>query len=311
MVTHAKTSSLTAALHPLYWPTWIGLGLLRLIALLPYPVQWACGHILGIIIWLLPIPQKRYIRINLELCFPELSLQQRKKMLFDNCLSMGMSLIEIAMSWWSSDRALKKIIKIDGLEYLSQALDKQHGVILLSAHFTTLEIGGRLLSLHAPFHVMYRDQKNAAFDYLMTRARQRNYNKAIHRNNIRGLLQSLKTNMPVWYAPDQHFGSKQPVFAPFFNIPAASNPATSRLAKNTGAAIVPLFQQRLPRLRGYRIELFPAIQDFPTDNIENDTHTINLALEKLIRLCPEQYLWAHRRFKSQPDDVRKNIYNKR
>jgi len=309
MTTRDKTSSLSSALHPVYWPTWLGLGLLRLIALLPYPLQWTFGHMLGILIWLLPIPQKRFIRINLKLCFPELSHNDRKKMLFHNCLSMGMSLIEIAMSWWSSDRHLQKLVKIDGLEYLQQALEKQHGVILLSAHFTTLEIGGRLLSLHAPFHVMYRDQKNAAFNYLMTRARQRNYNKAIHRNNIRGLLQSLKANMPVWYAPDQHFGSKQPVFAPFFNIPAASNPATSRLAKNTGAAIVPLFQQRLPGLGGYRIELFPSLHEFPTDNIDNDTATINLALEKLIRLCPEQYLWAHRRFKSQQDNPSKNIYN--
>ncbi len=294
--------SLTSYLAPRYWPTWLGLALLRLIALLPYPLQTLCGHSIGLIIWLLPIAKKRIIRINLDKCFPQMTAKQRKKLLFQNCLSMGMSLVEIAMSWWSSDRALRKRVRIEGLNHLEDALQQGHGVILLGAHFTTLEIGGRLLRLHKPFYVLQRDQKNLLFDAVMTHSRIRNFQKAIHRNNVKELLKSLKDNMPVWYAPDQHFGGANNVVTPFFNMPAPSNPATSRIASISHAQVVPFFQERLPGLQGYRLQLFPALENYPTQDNEQDTARINHELEKMIRMRPEQYLWAHRRFKGRPGE---------
>ena len=136
----------------------------------------------------------------------------------------------------------------------------------------------------------------------------RNYQKAIHRNNIKELLRSLKDNMPIWYAPDQHFGGANNVVVPFFNIPAPSNPATSRITKISHAKVVPFFQQRLHGLQGYRLILFPALDHYPTGDVEQDTARINAELEKLIRMQPEQYLWAHRRFKGQPGE-RNTIYN--
>ncbi len=287
---------------------WLGLGFLRLIAILPYPLQYLCGHCFGLLIWLLPLAKKRIISINLKQCFPDISSTQRKRLLFKNCLSMGMSLIEIAMSWWSSDRALRKRVQIDGLDNLADALEHGHGVILLGAHFTTLEIGGRLLRQHVPFYVLQRDQKNLLFDAIMTRARIRNYQKAIHRNNIKELLKSLKHNMPVWYAPDQHFGGSNNVVVQFFNTPAPSNPATSRIAKISKAKVVPFFQERLPGLQGYHLKLLPALKNYPTEDIEQDTALINQELERLIRMRPEQYLWAHRRFKGQPGE-HNTIYN--
>ncbi len=302
-------------LHPLprhllaarYWPTWLGLGLLRVIAMLPYPIQYLFGHSIGFFIWLLPLPQKKIIRINLQHCFPEATEKHQRKLLFKNCLSMGMGLVEIAMSWWSSSKQLEKLVSVEGIEQLQNTLKENHGAILLSPHFITLEISGRLLALSTPFHVMFREQKNAAFDYIMTQSRLRNFNKAIHRNDIKGLLTSLKNNMPVWYAPDQHFGGANNLVVPFFNRPAPTNPATSRIAKISQAKVIPFFQERLPGLQGYRLVIYPALADYPGDNIEQDTTRINQELEKLIRMRPEQYLWAHRRFKGQPGE-RNTIY---
>jgi KDO2-lipid IV(A) lauroyltransferase len=222
-----------------------------------------------------------------------------------------MGLVEVAMSWWSSDRALRKRVQIEGLDNLESALEHGHGVILLGAHFTTLEIGGRLLSLFQPFYIMQRDQKNLLFDTIMTRSRQRHFHKAIHRNNIKELLLSLKTNHAVWYAPDQHFGGPKKVFAPFFGIQTGSNPATSRIAKTTGARVVPFFQVRLPGLQGYKLIIQPALQDFPAGDIQQDTARINQVIEQVIRQKPEQYLWAHKRFKSRQDDHGKDIYNEK
>jgi len=290
-------------LAPRYWLTWLGLGILRIIAWLPYPLQFLAGHKLGILLWLLPLPQKKIIATNLQLCFPKLDKKTRKKLLFQNYLSMGMAIVEVAMSWWSGDRQLKKLVTIEGLENLTAALEDHKGVILLSPHFTTLELSGRLLSLTTAFHVMYRDQKNAAFDFVMMRARERNYQKAIHRNDIKGLLTSLKANMPVWYAPDQHFGGGNNVTVPFFDMPAPTNPATSRIAKLSGAAVLPFYQERLKGLRGYRLVIYPAIKPFPSEDLEADTAQINKALEQMIQRIPSQYLWAHRRFKGQPWDT--------
>jgi len=309
-VKESESTSLWAYTAPKYWPTWTGLAILRLVSLLPYPVQYLIGHVIGIIIWLLPLPQKRIIRINLALCYPELTAKQRYTIQFKNYLSMGMSMVEIAMGWWSSDKIITKLAHIEGLENLQQALENKTGVILLSPHFTTLEMGGRVLHLFTPYQVMYRHQKNALFNEIMKRARERNCDGAIHRNDIRRLLRSLKNNTAVWYAPDQHFGGDQKIYAPFFGIPAATNPATSRLAKNSKAKIVPYYQERLPGLKGYKIKLFPALDNFPGENIEQDTARVNQVLEEIIRENPAQYLWAHRRFKSSPDNTT-NIYKKK
>jgi KDO2-lipid IV(A) lauroyltransferase len=268
---------------------------------LPYSIQILLGFIIGIILYILPLDKKRIIRKNLELCFPEKNNQEIRKLVRKNFASLGMSLIEIAMSWWSSDKHLKKIVKIEGLEHMKSALQQGHGVILLSGHFTTLELGGRLLRQFTQFHVMYREQKNPLFDIIMTRSRIRNYEKAIHRRDIKTFIQSLKENNAVWYAPDQNFGGNKKVFAPFFGIQAATNPATSRLAKIANARVVPFFQIRLPGLRGYKLKILPALDNFPSDDVIKDTARINKVIEGAVRESPEQYLWAHRRFKDRPE----------
>ena len=238
--------------------------------------------------------------MNFSLCFPELTDQQRQKLLVDHFASLGIGIMETAMSWWATKKQLQKLVSIDGLQHLHDALQGGKGVILLSAHFTTLEIGGRLLALYAPFHVMYREHKNPVIERVMRNARTRNFDKAIQRKDLRTLLHSLKQNLPVWYAPDQDYGRKHSIFAPFFGVQAASITATSRIARMSGAAIVPFFQTRLPDNRGYRLTLYPALQDFPGENVEDDTRRINELVEAAIREQPEQYLWVHRRFKTRP-----------
>lgn len=274
---------------------------MRCCAALPYSIQILFGFIIGILLYILPLQKKRIIRKNLDLCFPEKNNQEIRNLVLKNFVSLGMSLIEIAMSWWSSDNRLKKIVQIEGLEHLQSALQQGHGVILLSGHFTTLELGGRLLRQFTQFHVMYREQKNPLFDIIMTRSRIRNYEKAIHRRDIKTFIQSLKENNAVWYAPDQNFGGNKKVFAPFFGIQAATNPATSRLAKIAKARVVPFFQIRLPGLQGYKLKILPALDNFPSGDVIKDTARINKVIEGAVRESPEQYLWAHRRFKDRPE----------
>ena len=288
-------------LSPVYWPTWLVLALMRLVAALPYGLQMAIGAGLGWILWVVPLKNRETARINLRLCFPEMNEREREKLLRHHMDSLGKSVVEIAMAWWSSDRKLAPLAQIEGLEHARKALAQGKGIILLSAHFTNLEIGGRLLHPHLPIDVVYRHMTNPLFDLVMRRARERLFNKAIHRDDIRALIRSLKEGAPVWYAPDQNYRGKGSVFVNFFNIPAASNSATSRITKMSGAPVVPFFQYRLPGSQGYKLEILPMIENFPSDDPVNDTQRISDIIEQQIRKVPEQYLWVQRRFRDRPE----------
>jgi KDO2-lipid IV(A) lauroyltransferase len=283
-----------------YAMTWFAAGLLWCITRLPYAWQLAVGKGLGRLIRRLARNRRNIALTNLSLCFPELSHNDRHRLLDAHFASLGIALVETALSWWGSDRRLGKLATLTGFEHLHAALQQGRGVLLLSAHFTTLEIGGRLLSLYAPFHVLYRSHKNPVIEALQGRSRRRRFEKAIPRDDLRGMLASLKQNRPVWYAPDQDHGIDNSLFVPFFGIPAATLTATSRLARVSGAPVVPFFQRRLPGVRGYELTLLPALENFPGEDIEQDTRRIMNLIETRIRQAPEQYLWVHRRFKTRP-----------
>ena len=298
---HPSPTAAGACYAPGYWPTWMLLGVMWLVAQLPYRLQMGLGRMLGRMLAWIGHQRRGIAEVNLGLCFPELDATRRKALLRDHFQSLGMGVVEIAMSWWTPEKRLRKLVRIEGLEHLDRALARGRGVILLTGHFTSLEIGGRLLALFTPFHVLYRRHRNPLFEATMRRARERNFDRAIPREDVRALLRSLKANMPVWYAADQDYGREQSLFVPFFGVPAATIIATSRLAAHSGAAVVPFFQRRLADGSGYLLQLYPALEDFPGATPEADARRINGILEERIREMPEQYLWVHRRFKTRPE----------
>lgn len=290
-------------LGPRYWINWLGVGLLWLAVQLPYRWQLALGRGLGWIMRQLAKYRGRgdTARVNIDLCFPELSEREREELVKRHYESLGIGLLEVAMSWWAPNERLAPLVaEIEGMEHLQEALKQGKGAILMGAHFTTLEIGARLLNMYVPFHVVYKHFKNPLFDAIMRRERERHVKKAIHRNDIRSMLKSLKQNMPVWYAADMNYRGKHAVFVPFFGIMASTNPATSRLARSSGAPVVPFFQERLPDAKGYRLVIKPPVENFPSDSIEQDTQRLNAIIEEQVRRVPEQYFWVHRRFKTRP-----------
>lgn len=287
---------------PRYWPTWLGLLLLRVCAPLPYPLLMAFGRTLGTLLRYLPVSFVRVARRNLELCLPELDKAERERLLTRHFQSNGMALFELGLSWWGSQRRVFKLTTIEGMEHLEAALARGKGAILLSAHFTTLEVGGRALAARRPLNIMYRPTRNAVMAHFLARNRARRARRAIRRDDVRTLVTALKANEPVWYAPDQSYRNKGAAMVPFFGIPAATNTATSRLAKLTGAAVLPYFPERLPDNRGYRMVIGPALENFPSDDPLADAGRYHHLLEAQIRKIPEQYLWIHRRFKGLQAD---------
>ncbi|WGZ93694.1 MAG: LpxL/LpxP family Kdo(2)-lipid IV(A) lauroyl/palmitoleoyl acyltransferase [Candidatus Thiothrix putei] len=283
---------------PRYWPTWLGLGCLWLAVKLPWRLQMWLGQALGLLMFH-ALPRRRAIsRINLALAFPNHSAAEREQLNRAHFISLGRGLFELGLSWWGNLERLNQHTTIEGMEHLQAAL-QQGGVVLLSAHFTSLELGGRLLAQYFPLHVVYRPHRNPLIELRTTRLRTQRYGKAIPRDNIRDMIRSLQQGFAVWYAQDQNFGRKNSVFVPFFGVPAATNTATSRLAALGKAQVVPFFTVRTET--GYLLRFLPALEAFPSDSVLADTTLINQLIEQQVREFPAQYLWTHRRYKDRPE----------
>lgn len=292
---------------PRYWITWLAIGILRTIELLPYTQLVRVGRLLGRFARRLPLNYIKVARCNMQLCLPELDTAAREALLDRHFQALGVTMCESAMSWWSPDERIAKLSRIEGLEHLEQALARGRGVIILTAHFTTLEIGARILNTTGfPMNVLYRPPKNQLFAYVANtnrRAYARGEMKGtIERDDIRGMVRALRRNACVWYAPDQSYRNKGAEMVPFFGIPAATNVATSRLAQMTGAAVLLYSHERLPEARGYRVVIGPILEGYPSGSTQADALRFNHFIEAQVRRIPEQYWWIHRRFKGLTPD---------
>lgn len=301
-----------AFFHPRFWLLWLGLGVLWLVVQLPYKVQLCIGRVLGGLMYRVAGDRRRIAARNIELCFPEKTAAERERLLKDNFASTGIAFFEMAMSWWWSKPRLAKLAHVEGLEHLEHAQREGKGVILMAFHFTTLEIGAALLGQKHTIDGMYREHNNPLFDFIQRRGRERHNSDslAVERDDVRGMLKLLRSGRAIWYAPDQDYGSKQSIFVPLFGIPAATVTATSKFAKLGKAQVVPFTQQRLADGSGYKLVIHAPLSDFPGESDEADCLRINQWVERAIRECPEQYLWAHRRFKTRPPGEPK-LYDKR
>jgi KDO2-lipid IV(A) lauroyltransferase len=288
-------------LTPKYWLTWSGIGVLRILELLPYAVQRFVGSGIGMLIRHMPLAYTRIARRNIELCFPGMSPVDQTALLKRHCESLGIGLCEIATTWWGSDKRVRKLAQVEGIEHLVAALAKGRGAILVGGHFTTIEIATRILGTVVPLNVVYRPTKNALLARVMCKRFFRHGHPIAH-NDIRSMIRALKHNEAVWYAPDQSYRNKGAVMADFFSIPAATSTATSRLARISGAAVLTYFPERLPGNAGYRVHIGPEFQDYPSGSDMHDVNRFNALLQAQILKVPEQYLWMHRRFKGLSAD---------
>ncbi|MCQ2029597.1 lipid A biosynthesis lauroyl acyltransferase [Stutzerimonas zhaodongensis] len=301
-----------AFLTPRYWPLWLGFGLLWLVVQLPYRLLLLLGRGLGELMYRFARSRRHIARRNLQLCFPEMNENERERLLRANFASTGIAFFEMAMSWWWPKSRLQRLAHIEGLEHLQQAQAEGQGVILMALHFTTLEIGAALLSQRHTIDGMYREHKNPVFDFVQRRGRERHNldASAIEREDVRAMLKVLRAGRAIWYAPDQDYGRKQSLFVPWFGINAATVTATTKFARLGRARVVPYTQERLADGSGYRLVIHPPLADFPGESEEADCRRINDWVEDAVRQHPEQYLWAHRRFKTRPEGE-PSLYRKR
>jgi Kdo2-lipid IVA lauroyltransferase/acyltransferase len=286
--------------HPLFWPNWLGTGTLWCLNRLPVRWQLQLGRWLGLLLYRLTPARRHVVDVNTRLCFPELDPNEHRQFVREVFINNGIGVFETAMAWWTPRERFNGRIELKGREHLDAALEKGKGILLLGAHFSTLDLGGLLFSEFYPVDAMYRRHNNPVMEDIIKKGRSRYFGQSIERSDIRSVIRALRKNRIIWYAPDQDFGLKQSVYAPFFGIPAATITATARLAKLNGSPILMLAQHRLPDGR-YELELFPVVEPFPTGDDITDTTRINAEIERAIRKDPTQYMWVHRRFKTHPE----------
>jgi len=293
----SRASEKTRLWLPQHWPMWIGLAAFRLANRLPWSAQRALARLLGSFVYYV-VPVRRHVaQVNLRLCFPEKSPAEIRALARAHYHSLALGLFETCAGWWSSSAELPPHT-IVGAEHLDRAIAEGRGAILLTAHFTTLEICARMMNERFDLSVLYRDPNNPVIAAEMRAQRERLVKAAIHFDDLKGLIRALRNGHAVWYAPDQGKRSKQSEILPFFGVPAITNTATSKLAQMTRSPVVPYFARREPN-GSYTLTILPPLENFPTDDASADAIRVNRLIEEHIRRAPEQYLWVHKRFKAR------------
>ncbi|MBV8874033.1 MAG: LpxL/LpxP family Kdo(2)-lipid IV(A) lauroyl/palmitoleoyl acyltransferasee [Metakosakonia sp.] len=302
-MTHLPKFSLSL-LHPRYWLTWCGIGLLWLVVQLPYPVLYRLGCGMGRLAMRL---MKRRVRIahrNLELCFPQMPEQERQEMVKKNFESVGMGLMETGMAWFWPDSRINRWVDVTGMDNTKMHFAEGKGILLIGVHFLTLELGARVFGMHIPGIGVYRPNDNPLLDWLQTWGRLRSNKTMIDRKDLKGMVRALKSGDVVWYAPDHDYGPRSSVFVPFFAVEqTATTTGTWMLAKMSKACLVPFVPRRKPDGKGYELIMQEGETTPPLETAEETAAWMNKVVERCILMAPEQYMWLHRRFKTRPDGV--------
>lgn len=294
----------TPLYHPKFWLIWLAMGILRVLVILPHAWLITIGRLFGRVLLIIAKRRRHIASVNLRLCYPELSDEQHKQLLQQTFEANAIGFVEAGISWLRPNRLPK--LELVNFENFDKLMASGKGLILVGAHYTTLDLAGRLLGGKIKLNVLQRPQNNPVINYLMNRGRNSYLETpAMDQRDFRSIVKCLKQRRCLWFPADQDHGIKSSVFAPFFGIQAATLEMPTRLAKLTGANVAYLSYFRKAD-NSYRIELI-ELENFTGSDTVADATLLNAQLEKSLAAHPEQYMWVHRRFKTRPEGE-PNVY---
>lgn len=281
-------------------------GVLRLLAILPYGLVARLGESLGQALYRLPSKRKHILQTNLRLCFPEMTEAQREDLGRATLGHVIRSYLERGVQWYGSAKTLTALTELDSAIELADSYTQP--TIFLGFHFAGIEAGSMAYSIRHPVASVYTPMSDPPTDLISRIQRARFGSKMIPRNHsAREVLKVLKSGKPLMLAADMDFGLRDSVFVPFFGVQACTLTAVSRLARLSGARVVPFMTEVVPNYRGYKLTIFEPLQNYPCGDAAADALLTNQFLEEQIRSIPEQYYWVHRRFKRRPEGE-KSVY---
>ncbi len=296
------TVTLKTFLRPRNWYALLILTCVIVISWLPQRVLWVQGNALGWFFSLFNSPARRIASRNIELCFPELGPDERRRLLGRHFRAAGIALLNLGVAWFAPAWRLRRVVTLRDEHHLDAVLARGRNAILLAPHFMGLDIGGIRVSMDRRIVSMYRKSRSPLLEYLFRRRERFGAFMVMHLASLRPLIRSIRDGMQFYYLPDQDMGERLSVFVPFFGIPAATVTALSRIAESTNAAVVPCTTHVLPYGRGCEVRFHPALKDFPGKDPVEDAKRMNEEIERLVREKPEQYMWSYRRFKTRPNN---------
>ena len=279
--------------------SWLGVLALWLIHFLPMRSIGAIGAGLGSLLY--RFGRGHVTRVNLALCFPEMPERERHELGLRHFRMLGRNAVELSMMVWGSEEQLLKLVRHEGLEHLREAAAHGQPVIIFAPHFIGLNMGGIRVAYEWPGSAsIYSRQKNQVLDRLFLKARTRFGDPVLvsRQDGLRAVIRVIKSGKALYFLPDMDFGPRDAIFSPFFGVPTATITALPRLAKVTGAKVIPAVTRQ--EGDGYVARFYPPWENYPSGDLEADIRRMNAFIEERVREMPEQYFWAHKRFKTRP-----------
>jgi KDO2-lipid IV(A) lauroyltransferase len=277
--------------------TQLGLFVLWLVHFLPLKWIAALGAGIGSILY--RFGRGRVTRINLALCFPNMDERERHELGLKHFKMLGRNALELSVMVWGTEEQLQRMIRVEGRENLLAA--KGRPVIALAPHFIGLNMGGIRVAWEIPESAsVYSRQKNPTVDKIFWRARTRFGTPTLvsRQEGLRNVIRVVKSGKAFYFLPDMDFGMRDSIFVPFFGVQAATITTLPRLARLTGAAVIPVVTRQVGD--GYVVTFYPEWKDYPSGDMEADVRRMNAFIEERVLEMPEQYFWAHKRFKTRP-----------
>jgi KDO2-lipid IV(A) lauroyltransferase len=285
-------------LSPKFWPTWLGIGGLYCMAWLPWSFKLGATRLICRLV-------KRFVRsryntltTNINLCFPHLSDIERADLVEQALFSNILGFFETAHAWCRGTRGIN--IEFEGLEHYENAHKDGRGILVLSGHWSMLDMGAAIFGSVIRSGTIYRKHDNPLFNYFMTRSREQYIDYTLARKDVKGMIRKLRGGENLAYLPDQDFGRKRSIFVPFLNVETATITMTSQIAEAGNALVLPVSVHRKGMTNNYVLKVHPLL-DIPSEDHERDTLLWTAWLEECVTSYPDQYLWLHKRFKTRPE----------
>jgi KDO2-lipid IV(A) lauroyltransferase len=271
---------------------------------LPLRVSQALGALVGALAWRFS-PRTRSVTLrNLELCLPELTGTERKELARSSLMEAGKTFLEVGALWrWPRERITGLAVEVSGRELVDQAVASGRGVILASPHLGAWEMVGLYWSTQHLITSLYRPSRVPTVDACIRRWREHLDARLVPADagGVKALLLALKRGQIAGILPDQEPGQEGGgAFVPFFGVPAWTMTLLSRLASRSGALVVFCYAERLPKGKGFHLQVIPAPEAIADEDPVRGATALNQGVEDCVRRLPQQYQWAYRRFRTHP-----------
>ncbi|MCG5500715.1 lysophospholipid acyltransferase family protein [Ectothiorhodospira lacustris] len=277
--------------------------LFSLLARMPLRANHALGALLGWLAWVLRTEPRRISLLNLATCFPERDARWHQKIARQSLMETGKALTEAPWLWHAGSARVQALLAgVEGEEHLQSALTQGRGAFLVSPHLGSWEFAGLHAAGFGTMTSLFRPPRLAALNRPLREARAATGARLVPTTlaGIKEIQRAVSHGGLIGMLPDQTPKGARGIFAPFFGHPALTMTLLNRLAGPRQVPIVFAFAQRLPAGKGYRYRCIPVPETVYAKDPQVAACAVNEAVETLIRLCPEQYVWSYKRFAARP-----------